>query len=69
MGARCRVLDVGAQGWRYNPARSGDTGSTPLQEKDEGMAPDKINMRVWLMLAVLGAVLCLIGWYRYVSFT
>jgi len=26
---------------------------------------DRTNLRLWLMLAVLGAVLCLIGWYRY----
>jgi hypothetical protein len=26
--------------------------------------PDRLNMRVWLMLVVVGAVLCLIGWYR-----
>jgi hypothetical protein len=32
------------------------------------MAPDfrdRLNVRLWVMLAVLGAVLCLIGWYRY----
>jgi hypothetical protein len=28
-------------------------------------APDRTNLRVWLMLAILGLVLCLIGWYRY----
>jgi hypothetical protein len=27
--------------------------------------PDRLNLRVWLMLAILGAVLCLVGWYRY----
>jgi hypothetical protein len=26
---------------------------------------DHLNARVWLLLVVLGAVLCLIGWYRY----
>ena len=31
------------------------------------MAPDRMNMRVWLMLAILGAVLCVIGWYRYMN--
>lgn len=30
-------------------------------------APDSTNLRVWLMLAILGAVLCVIGWYRYFS--
>jgi hypothetical protein len=32
------------------------------------MAPDvreRLNVRLWVMLIVLGAVLCLIGWYRY----
>jgi hypothetical protein len=29
--------------------------------------PDWLNMRLWLMLAVLGAVLALIGWYRYLA--
>jgi hypothetical protein len=29
--------------------------------------PDWLNLRLWLMLAVLGAVLCLIGWYRFFS--
>jgi hypothetical protein len=27
--------------------------------------PDLLNLRVWLMLAILGAILCVIGWYRY----
>jgi hypothetical protein len=27
--------------------------------------PDRLNLRVWLMLAILGGVLCLVGWYRY----
>ena len=26
---------------------------------------DRMNVRIWVMLSVLGAVLCLIGWYRY----
>jgi hypothetical protein len=26
---------------------------------------DRLNVRLWVMLVVLGAVLCLIGWYRY----
>ena len=26
---------------------------------------DVLNMRIWLMLAVLGAILTLIGWYRF----
>jgi hypothetical protein len=30
-------------------------------------APDRVNSRVLLMLAILGAVLALIGWYRYLS--
>jgi hypothetical protein len=30
-------------------------------------APDRLNSRLWLMLVVLGAVLALVGWYRYFS--
>ena len=26
---------------------------------------DRTNLRLWVMLAVVGAVLALIGWYRY----
>lgn len=26
---------------------------------------DLLNLRLWLMLAIVGALLCLIGWYRY----
>jgi hypothetical protein len=28
-------------------------------------APDRLDLKVKLMLVLLGAVLCLIGWYRY----
>ena len=28
---------------------------------------DRMNVRLWVLLVVLGAVLCLIGWYRYFS--
>lgn len=27
--------------------------------------PDRLNMRVWAMMALVGAALCIIGWYRY----
>jgi hypothetical protein len=27
--------------------------------------PDRLNMRVWLILVIVGAALSLIGWYRY----
>jgi hypothetical protein len=27
--------------------------------------PDRLNLRVWLILALAGAVLAVIGWYRY----
>jgi hypothetical protein len=27
--------------------------------------PDYLNLRLWLMLAIVGALLCLIGWYRF----
>jgi len=30
-------------------------------------SPDRLNSRLWLMLAVLGAVLALVAWYRYVA--
>ena len=30
-------------------------------------SPDRMSMRIWLMLAILGAVLCIVGWYRYAS--
>ena len=30
-------------------------------------SPDRLNMRVWLMLAVVGGVLALIAWYRFLS--
>lgn len=30
-------------------------------------APDRLNLRVWLMLAIVGAILCVIGWYRYLQ--
>ena len=29
--------------------------------------PDLLNMRVWLMIAILGAVLAVIGWYRFIG--
>jgi hypothetical protein len=29
--------------------------------------PDRLNLRLLLMLAILGAVLALIGWFRYVA--
>ena len=30
-------------------------------------APDRINLRVLLLLAIVGALLALVGWYRYFS--
>ncbi len=27
--------------------------------------PDRLNMRVWLLIVIVGAALSLIGWYRY----
>jgi hypothetical protein len=30
-------------------------------------SPDRLNLRLWLMLAVVGAVLALIAWYRLLS--
>jgi hypothetical protein len=29
--------------------------------------PDPLNLKVWLLLAVLGALLCVIGWYQFFS--
>jgi hypothetical protein len=31
------------------------------------MAEDRLTNRIWLMLVVLGAVLAVIAWYRYMS--
>lgn len=31
----------------------------------ESNAPDRMNMRVLWLLAIVGAILCVIGWYRY----
>ena len=31
----------------------------------DSTGPDKINLRLMLIIAVLGAALALIGWYRY----
>jgi hypothetical protein len=28
-------------------------------------APDRLNMALLLMLALLGAFLCIVGWYRW----
>jgi hypothetical protein len=28
-------------------------------------APDRLNLRVLLMLAILGAILAFVGWYRF----
>ena len=30
-------------------------------------SPDGLSMAVKLMLAILGAILCVIGWYRYIG--
>ena len=30
----------------------------------ENRSPDRLNMRLWLMLAIVGAFLCMVGWYR-----
>ena len=29
--------------------------------------PDRLNTRLLLMIAILGAVLAIIGWFRYVG--
>jgi hypothetical protein len=28
---------------------------------------DLLNARLWLMLAILGAILAVIGWYRFLA--
>ena len=30
----------------------------------ENRSPDRLNMRLWLMLAIVGACLCIVGWYQ-----
>jgi hypothetical protein len=30
-------------------------------------SPDRMNMGVKLLLAILGAFLCLVGWYRWMQ--
>jgi hypothetical protein len=29
--------------------------------------PDRLNLRVLLIIAILGALLAVVGWYRYFS--
>jgi hypothetical protein len=29
--------------------------------------PDRLNVRILLMIALLGAILAIIGWFRYVG--
>lgn len=29
--------------------------------------PDRMSQLVWLILAILGAFLCIVGWYRWAS--
>jgi hypothetical protein len=29
--------------------------------------PDRLSLRLKLMIAILGAILCVIGWYRYLG--
>ena len=29
--------------------------------------PDRLNARLWLMLAIVGAVLALVAWYRFLA--
>ena len=31
----------------------------------QSQSPDRLKMRVLLILAIAGAALCVIGWYRY----
>jgi hypothetical protein len=34
----------------------------------ERSAPDKTSQFVWLVLVILGAVLAVVGWYRYAGY-
>jgi hypothetical protein len=29
--------------------------------------PDRTSQLIWLILAILGAFLCVVGWYRWAS--
>jgi hypothetical protein len=31
----------------------------------ETNSPNRLSLNIWLMLVILGAILCVIGWYRY----
>ena len=33
----------------------------------EPNAFDRLNSRIWFMLVIVGMVLSLVGWYRYLS--
>jgi hypothetical protein len=33
----------------------------------EGTPPDRTSQLVWTILAILGAILCVVGWYRWAS--
>jgi hypothetical protein len=30
-------------------------------------SPNGLSTNIWLLLAVLGAILCIVGWYRWAS--
>jgi len=47
---------------------AGETGTTRNEERAmQSHAPDRLTSAVWLMLAILGAVLAVVGWYRWAS--
>jgi hypothetical protein len=31
----------------------------------ETNSPNRLSLNIWLMLVIVGAILCVIGWYRY----
>jgi hypothetical protein len=33
----------------------------------EPTAPDRLNVRVMLLIALVGAALALVGWYRFIA--
>ena len=34
---------------------------------DDGTNPDRMNLRIMLLIALVGAALALVGWYRYIE--
>ena len=46
---------------------SGDVEAAAGRQRRQSwraVAPDRLNMWLWCMLAIVGAWLCIVGWYR-----